>query len=330
MHGSHSRLAAVLLLLAIALATGCGAGDAGSGGVPRATLVLDFAPNAVHAGTYLADARGWDRAAGADLEVQAPASGTDAVKLLRAGRADLAYVDIHDLAIAAEKGAGLVGVMALVQRPLAAVVASPQVRRPRDLEGRRAGVSGLPSDRAVLRSIVQGDGGDPERVRETTIGFQAVPALLAGRVDAATAFWNAEGVALRAERPATRIFKVDRFGAPPYPELVLTVTRETLRERPQLVADAVTALRRGYEATLADPPAALDALAAGAPGLDRAAAARELAAVAPAFLPVGGGRFGTLDPAVLRRWAAWEAEFGITARPPDPATLFAPRVAAAG
>ena len=44
--------------------------------------------------------------------------------------------------------------------------------------------------------IVRGDGGDPGGVREVTIGFQAVPALLAGRVAAATGFWNAEGVAL--------------------------------------------------------------------------------------------------------------------------------------
>ena len=62
--------------------------------------MLDFAPNAIHAGTYLATARGYDRDAGVRPRVQAPSSSTDAVKLLRAGRADLAYLDIHDLAIA--------------------------------------------------------------------------------------------------------------------------------------------------------------------------------------------------------------------------------------
>jgi len=48
----------------------------------------------------------------------------------------------------------------------------------------------------VLRSTVQGVGGDPARVRTVTIGFNAVSSLLAGRVAAATAFWNIEGVAL--------------------------------------------------------------------------------------------------------------------------------------
>ena len=94
----------------------------------------------------------------------------------------MAILDIHDLGLAREKGRDLVGVMALVQAPLAAVLAQPEIKTPKDLEGERAGVSGLPSDVAVLRSIVQGAGGDPDRVKQTTIGFEAVKALLAKRV----------------------------------------------------------------------------------------------------------------------------------------------------
>ena len=126
-----------------------------------ATLVLDFQPNAVHTGIFLALQRDFDDAEGVGLRVQVPSSSTDAVKLLLAGRAQFAILDIHDLALARERGRDVVGVMALVQRPLAAVLAQPGVRRPRELEGRRAGVTGLPSDDAVLASVVRGDGGDP-------------------------------------------------------------------------------------------------------------------------------------------------------------------------
>ena len=322
-----SRIAALVLLLSACALAGCG--GSASSGTPRAspaTLVLDFAPNAVHAGTYLATARGYDKAEGVRLRVVAPSSSTDSVKLLRAGRADLAYIDIHDLAIADERSPGsLVGVMALVQHPLAAVLAAPSVSRPRDLEGRRAGVSGLPSDDAVLASIVRGDGGDPGRVRKVTIGFQAVPALLSGRVSAATGFWNAEGVALQRRRPATHVFRVDDFGAPSYPELVLVTTPKTLREHRPRVAGAVAALRRGYEATAKDPAAALSALTAAAPGVDRTGAARELAAVTPAFT-APGRPFGDLDPQTLRTWAAWEQRFGIVKTRPDVARSFAPEL----
>ena len=84
--------------------------------------------------------------------------------------------------------------MPIVQRPLAAVIARPRgpVDRPRDLEGRTVGVTGLPSDEAVVDSEVSADGGDPAKVHRVTIGFNAVSALAAGKVDAATGFWNAE------------------------------------------------------------------------------------------------------------------------------------------
>jgi ABC-type nitrate/sulfonate/bicarbonate transport system substrate-binding protein len=319
---ARPRLLPLLLLVAAVLAVaGC---SQGSEDRPdqNATLVLDFQPNAVHAGIYLALERDYDGAEGVTLRAQAPSSSTDSVKLLLSGRAQFAILDIHDLALAREKGRDIVGVMAVVQVPLAAVMAQPQIRRPRDLEGRKAGVTGLPSDDAVLSSIVRGDGGDPSKVRKVTIGFQAVPALLAHRVDAATAFWNAEGVALSAKRPGIRQFKVDDYGAPPYPELVLCVSRETLQDDRSLVAATVRALRRGYEVTINDPESAVSALVDAA-HVDRDETARELDAVSPAFTE-GATQYGELDPAALRAWARWEARFGITRRPPDVAQAFAP------
>ena len=112
----------------------------------------------------------------------------------------------------------------------------------------------------MLRSVVAGAGGDPDRVRETTIGFEAVKALLARRVAGATAFWNVEGVALREKRPDIREFRVDDYGAPAYPELVLTVTRETLEDHPSLVRATIRALQRGYTQTQNDPESAVSTM----------------------------------------------------------------------
>ena len=121
-----ARVAAAALAAA-ALAAGCGS----SGDDPDTTsLLLDFTPNAVHAGIYNATTGSFDREEGLLLDVRTPGSSTDAVKLLRAGRTDFAVLDIHDLGIAREKGADLVGVFALVQRPLAAVIARRGIRTP--------------------------------------------------------------------------------------------------------------------------------------------------------------------------------------------------------
>lgn len=324
------RLVALVLLAgAVVGGAGCGSADEGSRPDAAATLLLDFTPNAVHVGIYLALARDYTGAAGVDLTVQTPGTSTDATKLLLAGSADFAVMDIHDLAIARAKGRDLVGVMAIVERPLASIIAQPDVRSPKDLEGRRVGVTGLPSDDAVLDSIVRGDGGDPRKVRRTTIGFDAVPAILGGKVSGATAFWNDEGVALRAKRPKLKVFKVDDFGAPAYPELVLVTPRTTVQDDPDLVGATVAALQRGYSEALSDPASAVEALVDAVPGTGRALTARELDAVQPTFQAVDGS-IGTLDLAGLRPWARWEQRFGIVKRVPEVAQMFVPRFAAAG
>jgi putative hydroxymethylpyrimidine transport system substrate-binding protein len=329
------------LLLAIMLAvaglcaptlSGCGSsggasstassGPASSPPAPRsAGLVLDFAPNAVHAGIYTALVRRFDVAAGVRLHVISPSASTDSIKLLEAGRIDFAILDIHDLALARARGADLVGIMAVVQRPLASVIAAPTVMRPRDLEGKTVGVTGAPSDAAVLNSVVGGNGGSPGRVHTVTIGFNAVADLLAGRVAGATAFWNDEGVTLRERRPGFHIFRVERYGAPAYPELVLCATAPFLHAHRALARDVVDALVRGYESTLANPAAGARALESRVPGLDPNLVRAQLAALLPAFRGPGGA-VGVLDPGVLRAWARWEARFGIVQRPPNVDAMF--------
>jgi NitT/TauT family transport system substrate-binding protein/putative hydroxymethylpyrimidine transport system substrate-binding protein len=309
------------LLIATLLVAACGASGPRRPPVRNISVILDFTPNAVHSGIYSALARSYDRANRLRLHVVVPGATTDSIKLLETGRVDFAILDIHDLAIARQRGAPLVGIMAIVERPLAAVVAAPTIRTPRDLVGKLVGVTGVPSDTAVLRSIVSGAGGDAARVRTITIGFNAVPDLLAGRVSAATAFWNDEGVALAAQRPGFHSFRAEAYGAPAYPELILTATAATLRRHAAAARALVRTLARGYDFTLAHPTQSAGDLERLVPGLDAKLVRTQLRALLGAFRGTGG-RVGELDPATLRSWAAWEARFGIVKAPPNVAALF--------
>ena len=309
-------------MLAALLPAACGS-SSGQSGVRQATLVLDFTPNAVHAGIYSAIARHYARREGLDLHIVAPTATTDSIKLLESGRASFAILDIHDLAIAREHGADVVGIMAIVERPLAAVIAQPRFSTPAALEGQTVGITGVPSDTAVLDSIVAGAGGNPARLKTITIGFNAVPELLAGKVAAATAFWNDEGVTLERRRPGFHIFRVDAYGAPAYPELVVSATRSSLQRAPDLARRLVQALVDGYQYTLGHPhDSALD-LERSVTGLDPALVSAELAALLPA-LRARDGRVGELSTATLRAWARWEVRFGIVRRVPEVAAAFDP------
>src|SRR5438067_3953150 len=296
------------------LFAGCGGGSGGGRGPApeRIRLALDFTPNAAHAPIYTAIRTGADRRHGVRIQIVQPGGGApDSLKLVAAGRADVGVLDIHDLGLAALRGADVAGIGALVQRPLAAVIARGGIARPRDLAGKRVGVTGLPSDIAVLRAVVDGDHGDFAAVKRVTIGFSAVPEMAAGKVDAVTAFWNAEGVVLEQRHVKINDFRVDRYGAPPYPEVVIFTRRETVRRRPGLLRRFLAALTDGVRAVHRDPVEATRQIAQVS-GADRPLVAAQLRAVDPLFNPPL--RF---DRAAANAWAAWDARFGILPRRPD-------------
>jgi NitT/TauT family transport system substrate-binding protein/putative hydroxymethylpyrimidine transport system substrate-binding protein len=136
------------------------------------------------------------------------------------------------------------------------------------------------------------------------------------KVSAATAFWNVEGVALRERGVRTREFRVDEFGAPRYPELVLATTRRTLRARRDLVRDGLRALGEAAAAVRDDPSPTLAAIARAAQA-EPAAIRAQYRAIKPALAPPLA-----FEKAALTEWARFDVRFGILKRPPDLAQAF--------
>jgi putative hydroxymethylpyrimidine transport system substrate-binding protein len=303
-------LAAALLAAAL---VACGGGGAEPGAPNGATLVLDFQPNAVHSGIYAAEANGYFEDEAIDLHIQEPSSTADSAKLLETGRADFAVMDINDFGIARERGLDLVAIAAIVQRPLAAVIARDrnEIRTPADLAGKTVGVTGVPSDDAVLDTVLRSGGVDPSDVHRVTIGFNAVADLAAGKVDAATAFWNAEGVELQQRDIPVREFRVDQFGAPRYPELVVATTPG----RCALARKLAAALDNGYRRIGSQPQAALDDLLEQVPDLDRASQEAQLQALLHGHAFSLGGQFTSLLIGVpAMSWVKWATDSGVISR----------------
>jgi putative hydroxymethylpyrimidine transport system substrate-binding protein len=311
-----------LALLVVVAAAGCGSDDAKStnkGPAPKTVqLALDFTPNAVHAPLYAAMRTGADAKHGVKLVIRQPGSGPDALKLVAAGKLDLGVLDIHDLAIARQQGIDVVAVAELVDKPLAALVTRPDIARPRDLEGKDVGVSGLPSDPAFLGAILAHDGGSLKQVHQITIGFNAVTSILAGKVEAAPVFWNAEGVALKERGVDIHEFRVEDYGAPAYPEVVLITARKTLAKDPDKIKDTLLAIRDGVAAVRSDPTAATRQIAKAASTDDTKLIRAQLDAVDPIFSTTL-----KLDRPVLDRWADFDARLGIVKQRPDVGQAFA-------
>jgi ABC-type nitrate/sulfonate/bicarbonate transport system substrate-binding protein len=322
-------------MVAIAMLAGCGGSGsdtsttgtrAGARPLRQATLILDFTPNAVHAGIYRALAAGYYREEGIDLHVVSPSATTDTLKLIDAGSAQFGLADGSDVASLIAGGGDAQAVMALVQRPLGGLIAlaSEHLRSPADLVSRTVGITGVPSDLAVLDTELRHAGVSPGRVHVVTVGFNGPQALVAGRIAAFTGFIPDEGVTLAASGHPITAFALDRNGGPAYPGLVAFCTRGLIASDPALVRGFVAATVHGYEDTLADPERSLGELLGANPSLPPALTRASLRAYLPLFAApaahggAGALPFGTLQAANVRAMSNWMLANHLIATPVAP------------
>lgn len=332
-HPQRRRLAAALGLTAAlgALVSGCGGGDDNAGAStstppPKTvewTLVLDYQPNAVHAGLIRAQRAGYFKEAGIDLRVVAPSSTSDALTQVSRGKAELGLADLIDAARRNERGSAKASVAlagAVVQEPLSGILVSAKsaIRTPQDLAGKRIAVTGLPSDVAVVKAIVR-DGDRALPTKQITLGFDGLKALDAGRVDGATAYWPADQVTLQQLGTPPRTFSLAKDGDVHYPGLVAFASPKVAASDWPRVQAFGAALRRGTQDVIADPAVGASALAAEYPELDPATTKAQLANYVPLF----GDRqtAGQIDDAALERFSAFAAGAGLLTAPLTPQQL---------
>ncbi|MDQ3410839.1 MAG: ABC transporter substrate-binding protein, partial [Chloroflexota bacterium] len=244
------------------------------------TVALDWYPNANHAGLYLAQERGYFAEAGLAVELYTPADPTTVLQTVAAGRDTFGISYQTDVLLARAEEIPVVSVAALVQRPLLGIMVldASGIARPGDLAGLTIGYPGIPSQEAYLATMLAADGLTMDEIELVNIGYELVPALIAGRVDASLgSYWTHETILAEREGYPVDILRVDEWGVPPYYELVLVASEERIGQDPALISAFLGAVQRGYDAAIADPEAALDALAAASPELAREVEAEGIA-----------------------------------------------------
>jgi putative hydroxymethylpyrimidine transport system substrate-binding protein len=306
-----SWLLTAACLIAAAAVSGCGAkqDSLSAPGVKRFTLMLDFFPNADHAALYSAIAHGDFRAVGLDVQPQAPADPAEPLKLLAAGKVDIAISYEPELLLARDAGLKVVSVGALVQRPLTSIIALPgkHVARVSDLAGKRVGTAGIAYQAAELRTALQKAGVKASGVREVNVGFNLIPAMLSGKVDATLGgFWNYEAIQLQQMHKKPLTIPVDEAGVPSYNELVLVVREDEARTRGQDLRAFLQALTRGEHEVRADPPAASALLVKANPTLEGKLQLESIRQTLPAAQPSAPGKpFGWQEPSAWAAFASW-------------------------
>src|SRR6478735_10009932 len=253
------------LLALLALAAGCGSSGAAPSSSPAlkdVSLQLDWYPNPDHVGLYTAIDRGFFRRAGLDVTPRQPTDVSDPIKLVAAGRADLGISYEPELFFAQQQHAPVAAVAAIVPTALNSIITTEQgITTPAGLRGKTIGVDGSASTNAYVETLLRTAGLAQSDVHLVTVGFNLLPALLAGRVDAiAGGFQNIEGAELAARGLNPVVFPYDRYGVPAYDELVVVANADRLHDDAgyrAMVRRFVAGLAAGTDWAKAHPSAAV-------------------------------------------------------------------------
>jgi putative hydroxymethylpyrimidine transport system substrate-binding protein len=318
---------AALMCAAALLISACGEKDdvLEPSGSKHVELMLDYFPNADHAGIYAAQAGGDFKQAGLDVEIRQPPDPAAPIKQVAAGRVDLAISYEPEVLRARDQGLDVVSVAALVQKPLTSIISLPKAKiaKPADLKGKTIGTAGIDYQEAYLKTILEDAGVNPATVKVRNVGFGFNPALLTGKIDAALgAFWNYEGqdLKLRGKRP--RIIRIEQAGVPTYNELVLVANGSALERNRDKIRAFIGALSRGTRDLRRDPDKAIEGLLDANPDLDADLQRRSVAVTLPLFFPPDDKPFGWQDPAQWDEFSAWMKENQLLENPPDPAASY--------
>ena len=298
----------ILLFSILAVASFAGGGSESAGNPEPVTVVLDWTVNTNHTGLYIAKELGFFEEEGLDVDIEFPPE-TGAAGLVLAGKAEFAVSYQEEVTYARAAGNELIAVAAVIQHNTSGFASrsSENIRRPRDFEGKSYGGWGSPIEEAMVKALVDGDGGDFSEVNIVPIGSMDFFAATAGDIDFVWIFRGWDGVAAELKGVDINYIPLGTESVLDYYTPVLITRDSLLQEDPELVRSFMAGAARGYSYAIEHPEEAADILLRAAPELDRdlvTASQRYLAKEYQADAP----RWGEMKLEVWSRYAAWLSE----------------------
>lgn len=274
------KIAAVLLCVSMVFSmAACGEkpsekeGETAKKEQEKITFVLDWTPNTNHTGLYVAQNQGYFEEEGLEVEiVQPPEDGADA--LVASGKAQfgVSFQDSMAPGVAGENALPTTAVAALVQHNTSGIISrkGEGMDTPKGMEGKKYATWDAPVEKAMVKNVVEQDGGDFSKVEmiPSTVTDE-VSALKSKSVDSIWVFYAWAGVATEVAGLETDYFAFkDMNPVFDYYTPVVIANNSFLEEKPETAKAFLKALKKGYEFAIEKPEEAAQILCEASPELD--------------------------------------------------------------
>jgi putative hydroxymethylpyrimidine transport system substrate-binding protein len=319
-------MSGILAVMIVAILAGCSEteqSDSKEKELEEMSIMLDWYPNAVHSAIYVAEEKGFFEEQGLDVKIEMPADTNDPLKLAATGKVDLAISYQNQVILSRAEGIPVVSVAAYVRHSLDSIMMKKEVgiESPKDLEGKSVGYPSTVITEAVVQTMVEADGGDFGKVTMTDVGWDLMPAIATGNVDAiGGGYINHEYVLLNKEGYDMNLLNLIDYGVPDNYELVIVAGEDTFNKKEESIKKFWQAIEKGHEFVKSNPEEGLQVLLANEnddSALDKEVETESLEILLP-LMEDEGVPFGYQEEESWQETADWLYEMGVIEKQVDP------------
>ncbi|MDR1495750.1 MAG: ABC transporter substrate-binding protein [Clostridiales Family XIII bacterium] len=318
------KLLSVFLICALSIAlSACGEtttpedgteGDGGDGGgLTEVTLILDYLPNTNHTGFYVARSKGYYEEAGLDVDIIEPADNA-VTALIATGRGDygVSYQEDVTYALTADEPLPIKAIATVIQHNTSGFAAykDKNITRPKDFEGKVYAGWGAPSEEAVIKAVMEADGGDFSKLTIVTSDGSGYAALK-DKVDLNWIFWAWDGIAAERDGVPLNYLELSQFDERlDYYTPVIIASNEKLANDPDTTRAFLAATKRGYEYAIENPEESAEILSEHVEGYDTEMLTESQKYLNGKYID-DAERWGEMKDEVWDRYSAFMREYGL-------------------
>ncbi|MDD4088635.1 MAG: ABC transporter substrate-binding protein [Tissierellia bacterium] len=243
-----------------------------SNGQVKVDIVLDWTPNTNHTGLYVAQAKGFFEEQGIEIVImQPPEGGAEAIVGGAGAEFGIGFQDYLAPNYASNTPMPITAVAAIIQHNTSGIISLKEngIDTPAKLSGHNYATWNMPIELAIIKKVVEDDGGNFEDITLVPSTVTDVITALQTDIDSVWIYYAWDGIATKVKGLETNYLNFADYGKElDFYSPVLFVNDDYAASNPETVKKVLSAVKKGYEYAIENPEESAQILLEAAPELD--------------------------------------------------------------